>query len=73
MIEVFKTNVTDCDQASILVERIHQFFPGYTANFDLEDCDRILRVCAKTGLVNASLVVNLLKDCGTTAEVLPDE
>jgi len=73
MIEVFKTNVTDGHQASLLVDKIHQQFTGYTANFDLDDCDRILRVCTHTGIVDSSLVVDLLKDCGVMAEVLPDE
>ncbi len=72
MIEVFKTNVTDCDQASLLVDRIHQHFMGYTANFDLDDCDKILRVCTKTGTVNASLILDLLKEAGVIAEVLPE-
>ncbi len=35
MVEVFKTNVADKDQANILVDQIHKNFTDYKANFDL--------------------------------------
>jgi hypothetical protein len=44
MIEVFKTNINCADKATQLVEQIHENFASYRANFDLNDCDRILRV-----------------------------
>lgn len=44
MIEVFKTNVQDKHQAEMLLEKIHATFYPCSANFDLEDCDNILRV-----------------------------
>jgi len=71
MIEVFKTNVNDVDQAKMLIDQIHETF-SYEANFDLQDCDRILRVKCKTGVVHASALIRLLHDVGFQAEVLPD-
>ncbi|MCU0353301.1 MAG: hypothetical protein MUD08_06105 [Cytophagales bacterium] len=72
MVEVFKTNVTDHFKANQLLERIHQTGLNYHANFDLDDCDRILRVKCPTGLVEASLLIELLREQGYHAEVLPD-
>lgn len=73
MIEVFKTNVTNKYYAEMLVISLQKFFPGYTANFDLEDCDRILRVKCWHGSVDPSEVVDFLRDFDFQAEVLPDD
>jgi hypothetical protein len=73
MIEVFKTGVTDLIQANLLRDQIHRTFPRYRANFDLEDCDRILRVEHRGGVVRAEAVIDLLKDWNVYAAVLPDE
>jgi len=73
MIEVFKTNVKDKSQSQVLINLIHRAFPNYKANFDLDDCDKILRVCGITNPLQAFQIINLLKDFGVLAEVLPDE
>ena len=44
MVEVFKTNVEEPMQAQQLVALLQQHFPGGRINFDLQDCDRVLRV-----------------------------
>lgn len=72
MIEVFKTNVEDPNQAKVLIEKIHQLFNSYSANFDLEDCDKILRVQNNSGYVKTSSLLELLQKFGIRAEVLPD-
>ena len=72
MIEVFKTNVEHRMHALMLVEQIHKTFSGYRANFDLDDCDRILRVTSVTGSVEACGLIRLLEEQGFEAEVLPD-
>jgi hypothetical protein len=73
MIEVFKTNVIHLDHAHVLVQEIHKMFRGYQANFDLEDCDKILRIKSSAGSVNHAKVIDLLQNFGVNAEVLPDE
>jgi hypothetical protein len=73
MVEVFKTNVTYKAQANRLIEQLHKDFPEYKANFDLEDCDKILRVACTGGFINTYLLMNFLKQMGCQAEVLPDE
>ncbi|MGA0560544.1 hypothetical protein ACO2Q8_28020 [Larkinella sp. VNQ87] len=72
MVEVFKTNVEDHRQAERLIDQIHQSFRGYRANFDLEDCDNILRIKSPSGWVEADGVITLLLNSGFRAEVLPD-
>ncbi len=44
MVEVFKTNVEEPVQAEKLVALLLTHFPDGRINFDLQDCDRILRV-----------------------------
>ena len=69
MIEVFKTNINCAEQARYLVEQIQWHFTGYKANFDLEDCDRILRVISCNAI--AGQFIEKLKDWGCHAEILP--
>ncbi|PWT78194.1 MAG: hypothetical protein C5B59_02295 [Bacteroidetes bacterium] len=73
MIEVFKTNVSHSDEAEWLVERIHEKFRDYKVNFDLEDCDRILRVKSFAGPVNSGYLIQLMSELGYHAEILTDE
>lgn len=44
MIEVFKTNVEGTVQAKEIVNILLEHFPDNKINFDLHDCDKILRV-----------------------------
>ena len=73
MIEVFKTNVKNRVHADKLVDRIHKNFVHYKANFDLDDCDRILRIASSSGSIEIQPLVELIKESGFHAEVLPDE
>jgi hypothetical protein len=72
MVEVFKTNVLDKLTAQLIVNQLYHLF-AYTANFDLEDRDNILRVENEAGMIDSQAVVTFLKDQGFNAEVLPDE
>ena len=73
MVEVFKTNVRDAHYATLLIQQIHNTFTNYTANFDLEDCDNILRVECKEGPIKPSAIIDFLQSFGYIANVLPDE
>ena len=44
MVEVFKTNVMDCKQAERMLALLVQHVKESRINFDLHDCDKILRV-----------------------------
>ena len=73
MVEVFKTNVASPHDAAKLVKLIHDSFRGYTANFDLEDCDRILRINNIHGVIDSAAMVNLLAQFDFEAVILGDE
>jgi len=44
MVEVFKTNVQHPGRVKKLVGLLIRCFPGNRVNFDMDDCDKILRV-----------------------------
>jgi len=72
MVEVFKTNINDKAQANILIRKIERAFNNQQVNFDLNDCDRILRVKCNSGLIQAQAVITLVKDFGYEVAILPD-
>lgn len=72
MVEVFKTNVTDPVHAKWIMLWIKNIFPEYETSFDLEDCDRILRIETADGIVQSEKIIGLLNDCGAIAQILPD-
>lgn len=51
MIFVFKTSVTTKKQISILKPHIDTILPNAKWNFDLEDCDNILRIVSNENIV----------------------
>lgn len=48
MVEIFKTNITSKTIANRVVKLLQLQFPNSRINFDLEDCDNILRIETKT-------------------------
>ncbi|MDB5149964.1 MAG: hypothetical protein JWQ57_3984 [Mucilaginibacter sp.] len=60
MVEVFKTNVQDPAEAAMLVGLLQKLITNSRVNFDLEDCDKILRI---EGLdISPQLVTGILED-----------
>lgn len=51
MIYVFKTSVSTKDQVNTLKPYINKVLPNEKWNFDLEDCDRILRIDSEENIV----------------------
>ena len=72
-VEVFKTNVNDRGQADWLVRQIEKAFENCAANFDLEDCDRVLRVQTSDPRLDVCTLIAMLRDLGFQAQVLPDD
>jgi hypothetical protein len=68
MIEVFKTNVQEVEQSAMIVGKLLEHFPTSTINFDLEDCDKILRVHAAS--ISNHKIIELLNSYGFHCEVL---
>lgn len=73
MVEVFKTNITKQKKAEQIIEKLQQKFSGYKINFDLEDCDNILRVESTTGQIDHEVLVQIISDDGFYIEPLKDE
>lgn len=44
VVEVFRTNIQKAKLAKELTNLLYLHFPEYKINFDLQDCDKILRV-----------------------------
>lgn len=69
MIEVFKTNVQEMEQSKMIVVKLLEHFPNSIINFDLEDCDKILRVHAAS--ISNHHIIELLNSYGYHCEPLP--
>ena len=44
IVEVFKTDVLHEDEAKSLIDHLAMMLPNCKINFDLDDCDKILRI-----------------------------
>ncbi|MGB0176802.1 MAG: hypothetical protein ACPF9D_06535 [Owenweeksia sp.] len=70
MTEVFKTNVDRPEAAEELLGRIQSMFPDYRVVFDLEDCDRILKVVNPEGEVTLAPLLQIVLEAGYELESL---
>ncbi|MES2110415.1 MAG: hypothetical protein V4577_16780 [Bacteroidota bacterium] len=68
MIEIFKTNVQDGKQSALLVRKLSRSLPGSSVSFDLEDCDKILRIEGDD--FSPETVIELLNNNGRHCEIL---
>ena len=68
MIEVFKTNVQELWQTKPLLALLFQSFPGSKINFDLHDCDKILRI--ESAQIRIETILNIIHSNGYCCEVL---
>lgn len=68
MVEVFRTNVAEAAVAEDIAARLAQLFPGSRIDFDLEDCDRVLRIEGRD--IAADGVINLLRALNYECAVL---
>ena len=73
MVEVFKTNIRTVAQAQVVGKYLQEVFVSYLINFDLEDCDRIMRVRSLGGPVDSDRVRRIVLAMGFEAWVLSDE
>ncbi|MFD0766545.1 hypothetical protein ACFQZI_16920 [Mucilaginibacter lutimaris] len=68
MIEVFKTNVRQKRVSKTLVKALTKQFPATKVNFDLDDCDKVLRVEGKDFCPHR--IIELLNLNGHYCEIL---
>lgn len=70
MIEIFRTNVNQEKEAKKILDLLSKKFPDLVMNFDLEDCDKILRVCG-CNFTNDE-IAEQLQHIGYVCELLED-
>ena len=68
VIEVFKTDIHDTVQAGQITGLLQQRLPGCRIGFDLDDCDRVLRICGEN--IDTELVISLVTGHGFFCDVL---
>ena len=68
MVEVFKTNVQKKAQSKMLLSILSEAFPSFKINFDLSDCDKVLRVEGDS--MEALRIMILAKEHGFNCEIL---
>ena len=68
MVEIFKTNVYDIMQAKEVIALLNQHFPAFMINFDLHDCDKILRVKGES--IPVTEIVDIVSEKGFDCSVL---
>ena len=68
MVEVFKTNVQKIGESKKLLSLLTQAFPSCKINFDLEDCDKVLRVEGEN--IGSLKIMTIVKEQGFNCEIL---
>lgn len=72
MIEVFKTNVQLKKDAKRIIALLTSKLEGHKINFDLSDCDKILRIESVNHEISIQNVEKWMQNEGFICEVLPD-
>jgi hypothetical protein len=68
MIEVFKTSINEQGQAERILSALVNSFPRIKPNFDLDDCDHVLRV--EGNEFTPTEIIDLLRTNGHYCELL---
>jgi hypothetical protein len=72
IVKVFKTDVQDQLVARQIIYFLQQTFSHCRINFDLDDCDRILRIESLQGSVEEAEIQLLIARCGHHCEPLQE-
>lgn len=70
MIEVYKTNVKNRNASKAVIKALYQHLGYETIWFDLQDCDKVLRIEATS--INNANVMEVLRKLGFQCELLLD-
>lgn len=66
-IEIFRTTISDFEESEKIKKQLLTLFPTCRINFDLQDCDRILRV---EGQFSSEIVIAILQSQRYECEIL---
>lgn len=70
LVEVFKTNVDRAEAAALLAASLLDNPEIRCVNFDLEDCDSVLRIELNTPAFDCGIVISMLERAGFVCGVL---
>ncbi|HKK44777.1 MAG TPA: hypothetical protein VJ964_04610 [Balneolaceae bacterium] len=70
-VEVYKTDLDDRSKAIEILEEIRRAYPGCDPSFDLEDCDRVLRIEKPASGIDERRIQNILNTYGYEMNELP--
>lgn len=70
MIEVFKTDIRNITTAKAILKILKQSFPSANFNFDLNDCDNILRTESNDNI--SQQIIEIINNQGFRCEVLEE-
>lgn len=68
MVEVFKTNVQKVAESRVLTQKLFEHVQATKISFDLEDCDKVLRIEGESFL--ADEIIDLVTSAGYQCEVM---
>lgn len=68
MVEVFRTDVHESAEAEVMLARLRNCAPYAAITFDLEDCDRILRVESEAFEIDG--IISCMQAHGYACEIL---
>jgi len=72
VVQVFRTNVPDEKAAQTILLFLKQYFSHCRINFDLEDCDRVLRIENRQQPIEEAMIQQLVARHGYHCEPLLD-
>ncbi|GAB2650477.1 hypothetical protein GCM10027035_50750 [Emticicia sediminis] len=70
MIEVFKTDISNKTTAKAILNVLKLSFPSANFNFDLNDCDKILRTESKYNINQK--IIEIINNQGFRCEILEE-
>jgi hypothetical protein len=70
VVEVFKTDVESFAKAQFVTRNLKELIPHAKINFDLDDCDHILRIEALRSEIEVDSIVHFAKKMNIQIEVL---
>lgn len=70
-IKVYKSDIDDRRKAQLIQRVIQKHFESYEVSFDLENCDKVLRVESMNGPIDDSALEDIFRRNGHRIEPLP--
>lgn len=62
IVEIFKTDIQKEADKNYILAIIQNLFPDYKINFDLEDCDKILRI--EANVIDSKKIIAYINSLG---------